>query len=604
MRTLLLIGLWLFGPTAYGATSVTLAIGHVEAGPVDADHVELQWRSDGPQQLRAARLRVPGLDQPVRLTARCPQAATPRLSCRNASLALSSEAFGSIDTRVDVDLATAQQLTLRLRALDARLSYNRADGRLATDSLRITGTATLRRNGNAWALDAELRSPSGQAYAEPIFMDFGEHPATLSLRARSRDSRHIKIGALDWSQPTLADVHVSGDIDATAPLQRHALDLHIVGHDLEPLARLAVQPLLAGTRLQQLEATGTARIDAALADRQLNRVATRFDLPSARLPGFGLAADGLHGALTWQEGADTPSPDSELRWDALRVGRVPVGTTRMRLRTQGRSLSLLEPARIPVLDGAIDIDTLRLADIGDDAMSADFAARIEPIDLGQLAQALDWPAFGGSISGAVPGLTLRDRRIELDGVLRADAFNGRIELSRLSIIDPFGVLPRISTDIALRQLDLARLTSAFDFGRIEGRLDGDVTGLRMIGWEPVAMHARLYSTPDDRSRHRISQRAIDNISSIGGGPTGLLSKGFMSLFEDFAYDRIGWSCVLENGVCRMNGVKPGPGGRGYVLVKGKGLPRIDVVGYSTEVNWRTFMAQLRSVGNSGPAQVR
>jgi len=176
-----------------------------------------------------------------------------------------------------------------------------------------------------------------------------------------------------------------------------------------------------------------------------------------------------------------------------------------------------------------------------------------------------------------------------------------IRVDGLQVLDPFGRLPRLLADIELRNLDLATLTGAFSFGRIDGRLSGDVRQLRLLNWVPVAFDAHLYTPADDRSRHRISQRAIDNISSLGGGPTGVLSRGALRFFEDFAYARIGWSCVLKDGVCTMDGVEPK--GEGYVLVKGRLLPRIDVVGYTRRVDWNTFVEQLKSVQHADEARI-
>jgi hypothetical protein len=152
-------------------------------------------------------------------------------------------------------------------------------------------------------------------------------------------------------------------------------------------------------------------------------------------------------------------------------------------------------------------------------------------------------------------------------------------------------------------LDLELVTRAFSFGRITGRLSGAIDGLELFNWQPIAFDARLYTPLDDRSRHRISQRAVENIGSIGGGGAGItqaLSSGFLRFFDDFHYDRLGLSCRLENEVCYMNGVAPAPNG-GYYLVKGSGLPRIDVIGGARRVDWPRLVQQLIAVTESaGP----
>jgi hypothetical protein len=120
---------------------------------------------------------------------------------------------------------------------------------------------------------------------------------------------------------------------------------------------------------------------------------------------------------------------------------------------------------------------------------------------------------------------------------------------------------------------------------------------------PIAFDATLATPRGDRSKHRISQRAVENIGSLGGsgaGVTAALSSGFLQFFEDFNYDRLGISCRLRNEICQMGGVEPAEG-RGYYLVKGKGLPRIDVIGNRTRVDWPRLVRQLIAITESeGP----
>jgi len=178
-----------------------------------------------------------------------------------------------------------------------------------------------------------------------------------------------------------------------------------------------------------------------------------------------------------------------------------------------------------------------------------------------------------------------------------------VSVTDLRLEEPFGQWPRFYSNVTLDNLDLELVTRAFSFGRINGRLSGEVDDLQLFNWVPVAFDARLYTPPDDRSRHRISQRAVQNIGSIGGGGAGVaaaLSSGVMRFFDDFNYDRLGVSCQLQNEVCTMGGVEPRADGT-YYLVKGRGLPRIDVIGSSRRVDWPRLVQQLVAVTQSeGP----
>jgi hypothetical protein len=266
-------------------------------------------------------------------------------------------------------------------------------------------------------------------------------------------------------------------------------------------------------------------------------------------------------------------------------------------------LRLLEPARIPVLDGALDLESFRIRNAGQPTVAFIIDATIQPISVRQLCNAFGWPEFGGKLSGQISKLRVRQSVATLGTTLQAQVFDGTVKISDLRLEQPFSKWPRFYSTIGLQNLDLALVTSAFSFGGITGRLSGDIKGLELFNWSPVAFDARLYTPPDDRSRHRISQRAVENIGSIGGGGAGVtaaLSSGVLRFFDDFNYDRLGFSCRLENDVCHMEGVAPAPNG-GYYLVKGKGLPRIDVIGGARRVDWPRLVQQLIAVTESeGP----
>jgi hypothetical protein len=327
------------------------------------------------------------------------------------------------------------------------------------------------------------------------------------------------------------------------------------------------------------------------------------------------ALSGLTGRWVWRarrtmngDGDDWPrddsgAPESNLRWRGGLLLGLQIGAGDLRFSTSDTQFHLLQPTRIPILDGALDLTTLRIHDVGSPQVAFLVDAVLQPISVQRLCKTFGWPEFGGQVGGAISNLQMREGVITLGTTLQAQVFDGSVEIRDLRLEQPFGQWPKFHSTIAMENLDLELLTSAFAFGRITGRLSGAINELQLFNWTPVAFDARLYTPPGDRSRHRISQRAVENIGSIGGsgaGVTAALSSGFLRFFEDFNYDRLGWSCRLENEICRMSGVGPAPNG-GYYLVKGKGLPRIDVIGNAKRVDWPRLVQQLIAVTESkGP----
>jgi hypothetical protein len=283
------------------------------------------------------------------------------------------------------------------------------------------------------------------------------------------------------------------------------------------------------------------------------------------------------------------------------------GPARIRFVASGADFRLLEPTKLPLLDGGLAIQTLAVQAFGAPEMSLRFEAQLEPISMPLLSRAFGWPEFAGTLAGRIPRVTLENKVLSFGGDLDAAVFGGRVVVNGLQLRDPLGAYPRLKANASMKNLDLEAVTGTFSFGTITGRLDGDIRNLELFRWAPVRFDARFRTPDKDDSKHLISQRAVKNLSSIGGGGGGggvaaALSSGFLRFFENFHYDRLGLSCKLENEVCLMDGVEPSPNG-GYYIVKGSGIPRIDIIGNAHRVNWQRLVGQLQAIEHSGGPQI-
>jgi hypothetical protein len=213
---------------------------------------------------------------------------------------------------------------------------------------------------------------------------------------------------------------------------------------------------------------------------------------------------------------------------------------------------------------------------------------------------MGWPRLEGKASASIPLVTYTGGRLTTDGALGFNLFNGSLAVTNLSMQDPLGQAPRLNADLQFRNLDLGDLTRTFSFGAIEGKLDGDVEHLQLVKWQPVNFDARFISSPG-RYPKKISQRAVQNISSLGGaGAAAAIQRSFLRFFEQFNYDKIGLSCKLRNDTCQMSGVESTP--QGYIIVKGSGIPSITVMGYNQSVSWGELLSRIQRItaGNAKP----
>jgi hypothetical protein len=486
----------------------------------------------------------------------------------------------------------------------SRVSIANESGTIATDNLAGRLELKLASDGDALLFDLGLESESGEAYLEPVYANFGEHALTLHANnVSSSDLATFAVAGFELQQESL--LHLSGEATISlAPEAGAATQLsgaiRITDTAVATVYSSLLQVAMAGTVLGDLETAGT--VSGLI-------VVDRNSLTSARLSLADLILDdrqgrfaiyGLNGEIDWPGAGGGVASDSWLRWDNGLAYSIGLGAARVEFRLGDDDIVLLAPLRLPTMGGALLVRQLEMHAYATPEASGLLDAELEPIQIGQLAGAFGWPAFSGTLSGRLPLLQLAEETATIGGTLRARAFDGDVELSKLRIEHPFGRVPRLYGDEQLRGLDLQQITEAFSFGLIQGRLSGDVTGLHLENWEPVAMDMHFYTPKGDKSQRRISQRAVEDLASVGGGgAAAALSSGMLRFFEVFAYERIGLRCVLRDGACAMSGAGDGPKGQGFYIVKGSGIPRIDVVGYRNQVSWERLVRQLVAITNSG-----
>jgi hypothetical protein len=491
------------------------------------------------------------------------------------------------------------------------LTLSNAEGTLAGEALSGALRAKLLADREDFAVSAgRIELSGGQAYSDPVFLDFGLHRLDLDFVGRL-DGAGQKFEATEFKAVHHDVVSAAGS--ATLDFRGETLltdaRLGIDGLALDAAAPAYFQPFLIDTALKDLQGAGTAKGEIEIADGLPIRAAILLEDVALLSPSGGISIHGLRGEVRWFDDAartqlagtiDDAEFRSSVTWDAARLWGIEIGQVELPFATTGRHFRLLEPKLLPIFDGGLAIGTLRVRHAGTEQMYVRFDAELKPISVAPLARALGWPEFQGTLAGSIPDLQFAAGVATLGGNLEASVFDGRIVVRELQLRDPLGKYPRLHASIDVDNLDLALLTNTFSFGMITGRLSGHMENLETFDWMPVSFDAQLGTPPGDRSKRRISQRAVTNLSSIGGGSGGgvaaALQGGLLRFFDDFRYDRLGLSCRLANDVCQMGGVEPAPGG--YYIVKGAGLPRIDVIGSQTRVAWTRLVRQLASITES------
>jgi hypothetical protein len=485
-----------------------------------------------------------------------------------------------------------QHLRFNAAVQSDNLGFSNEEGTLVAENVGAALSASGSRSAGTVSVDMRFIGSAGQALGGPVLLDFGAHPLDLKTRGTLKGET-LQIDSVSITQKNLlsATGNARVTLGQTPSIQQARLDIAQLSF---PAAYTSfAQILLATTDFGTLQTAGRAKGSIDIEANRPQRVDLQLealDLNDTR--GKFSMAD-ISGELHWTDDSRASVAPSFVSWRSGSAYGLSGGAARLDFKTQGLGLELTRSTRLPVLDGAVILRSLAIRQLGQPDAEVKFDAVIEPISMPLLCKAFGWPELQGSLSGRVPGLAYRNRELTVDGDLSASVFDGTVVGRNFRLRDPLGPWPRLFADVTARQLDLDLVTRTFAIGNITGRLDADLLGLELFNWSPVAFDAKLYTSPGDRSRHVISQKAVTSISNVGGGGGGVtaaLQSGVLRFFDDFRYDRIGITCQLRNEVCVMGGIEPA--GMGYYLVKGRGIPRIDIIGNQGRVDWPQLMGQI------------
>lgn len=628
------------------------------------------WRCDGP-------LRGAGLE-PSRLSVELGTGFTEvELRSGESRIGLERLAATPDDTRIDlaaVPVAWAQALLSQAWA-DGRFGAGRLDGRLdirapgdgplqVRGRLRIAGMgldtpdASIAAAGLGAQLDLDYSArgtrsrlsidgtlTSGELLAGSAYVALPASPVALRIRAEGDDTGW-RLPQLLWADGDSLRAQGSAALAADGTLR--TLDLTLDSADLSALPKRYLSGWLGGYGVADLALRGQLKAKIGLDPsglRSFDAELRAVDVVDGR-GRFGF--DGLDGDLRFSAGAPV---ESALRWRGGRLHTLEFAEAALPLRSADGEIALGAPVRFAVAGGHLRFDRFRLRPPqGGQGLQSEFALGVEDLRLGQISEAFGWPAFRGTVSGDIPGGRFAADRLEFEGGLKMQVFDGEVRLSSLEMERPFGVAPTLSADVELDDLDLLAVTEVFDFGSISGRLDGEVRALRLVDWTATEFDARLWTVPMRGVKQRISQRAVQNISSVGDSSFVTSLQGrLIAFFDDFGYRRIGIACRLRNEVCTMAGLDgiagqrsaadvftdaaehasaappPGRGQAGgaeassrqasigqesrsrvgsgpFTIVAGAGVPRLNVVGHNRSVDWPTLLERLAAIssGESTP----
>jgi hypothetical protein len=459
---------------------------------------------------------------------------------------------------------------------------------------KLTGTlhADAARTGQKWDWRGALDWKDGELFWQPLYLRGGH---TFTASGQWDDNQlNVKQAVINLPNVGKLELNALWDIKGS-----NLLEARLAGIDLALATGFTnyAKPFLEKSALAATELTGHADVEWQYRDSATQSVLLKLRDTHVVDGEKRFVLHGINADIPWhakaQSVANIAFADGEL------MG-LPLGATQWQVKMHGQDVTL-PIATLPILDGKLEVRDFHMQNVHD-MWQWNFSSTLTPISMQKLSSVLHWPEMHGSLSGTIPKVSYQDKLLKVDGTLLFRVFDGTVLAKHLELFDPLGRAPRLSGNLDMRELDLDLLTRTFSFGNMQGRIDLSVNNFELVKWLPVRFDAKLASSPGNYQK-KISQKAVENISSIGGaGGVAALQRSFLRIFENFGYNRIGLSCTLLNDVCTMAGAEDN--GNAYTIIKGGGIPAITVIGYNRKVDWNELINRLKRVLQDNKAVIK
>lgn len=582
-----------FIPSAHAISSISVEIGHVKSDMGEARDVRLDY------QLPEAKSSPAPISIKGEIKAAEDKAwSDAALSCdafSNPEAGKWNCAGGKLISKLlttPFALVFTSNETKGLQQFGAAISLQQASfndeaglhaGEKVTGKIQLNLSRPLKQ-ASGWRWQTDIDWVSGEIFWQPFYFASGGHQFKASGQLNEQ------LFSIADARLTLKDV---GHADFSGQWQREAkafksLAVDTSELDLAALYPLVLKPLLEKTAYSNLEMAGKGKIGLTMENGEYRSFQLALDDADIADKNGRFALYKINAAIPWSyDGVH----DLSLAYEGGHLLKIPLGQTNLTAEVNRYALTASQ-LKFPILDGALTVSDVSAAWVNRQ-WHWHLRANLEPITMSEFTHALGWPRMEGRISAAIPLVTYSNGHLTTDGDLQFNVFDGSISVTNLTMRDPLGIGPRMSADMQMRNLDLGALTRTFSFGNIEGKLDGDVKNLQLVNWQPTRFDAEIRNSPG-RYPKKISQRAVENISALGGaGATAAIQRSFLRFFDEFNYSKIGLSCRLRNDVCEMGGVESTP--QGYVIVKGSGIPAITVLGYNRNVSWSELLDRIERI---------
>lgn len=496
--------------------------------------------------------------------------------------------FGATD---GVATAAAENLVA------AGLQFHDADHLRAGESVDLRGAVEAQFNGDeSLRLEGDLSATGGELLWDRFYMKLASHAPRLQGVIDVAPPR-IGFDGTELSMAGIGKITAEGEYDWQSG--RRSLQANVDLPGLSALYGVAVRdafremyPLLGRTTLK-------GKASAALDYREDGvgkSLSGNLDLDDVEISASdpALEVKGLNLALPFELGENLPSIEPRtglLRIADLAIGGVEASNVAIPLTAGTNQFSIANSVRIPLLGGALFLASLDADRLAGPAPRTRFSLRLQEIELGRLSKALGGPSLQGTLTGAIPNVTLESGEVHCEGEIRASLFDGEARIRNLHVSNLFSPVPALELNLDFHDISLGEMTDTFEIGHVSGVVRGGVEDLEIVRGEPVRFEARMETVPRPGVPQRVSVTAIRQLSILGGSGGDPLSSGILSFFDEYRYAKMGFQCSLRNDRFTLHGIEE-LDGKDYLVVGSIMPPRVNVISHNQTISFSQMIHRI------------
>ncbi|MBI3019121.1 MAG: hypothetical protein HYY61_04440 [Deltaproteobacteria bacterium] len=280
-----------------------------------------------------------------------------------------------------------------------------------------------------------------------------------------------------------------------------------------------------------------------------------------------------------------------LSFDALNKNGVGIGKTKIKFLNHNNALVLEALERPSLWEGKFKLRQAAFQAFPADQRSLTLSLKAQDIAYEKLSQFLGMPSWPGKLYFNIDSMTFDAAALKFSGSIELLAWNGKVTLQDIEILDPLFVPTVKVRSIAVEGVRLGELTQTFGFGIIDGGLEAKIENFAMVENRPISFKMSAESVPQEGTKQIISVDAIKNISKLGGDESSFINDQVMYKFvKQFGYSKFGFKAELEGDVLQI--APKYFSGDTYYLIKGSFWPpTVDIV-YKNDLQSKIPLPEL------------